>query len=130
MDEAIRWTSFALTALMCALLLRRAEPSHGLILSLAVSAIIGLAALSGFSFLTAYLHANELLFAAADGTVSILFRILGITLTTCFGAQACRDCGEGSLAMQLELLGGILSLVNALPLMSGVLTLLQSFNGQ
>lgn len=128
MEDAIRWTSFVLAALLCAVILKKAEPSYGFLLTLAVSIMVSVAAISGISVLTDYLHENVSLFTGLSDTLFILFRILGITLITCFGAQVCRDCGEGTLAMQLELLGGTLSLVQALPLFTEILSLLCSFD--
>lgn len=124
MEEAIRWTSFVLAALLCVLLIKKAEPSYGFVLTLAVSVMVAVAAISGISVLTDYLRDHASLFSGVSDTVFILFRILGITLMTGFGAQTCRDCGEGTLAMQLELLGGTLSLVQALPLLTEILSLL------
>lgn len=124
MEEAIRWTSFVLAALLCAVLIKKAEPSYVFLLTLAVSVMVAVAAISGISVLTDYLREHASLFAGVSNTIFILFRILGITLMTGFGAQTCRDCGEGTLAMQLELLGGTLSLVQALPLLTEILSLL------
>ncbi|PWL53446.1 MAG: hypothetical protein DBY36_03110 [Clostridiales bacterium] len=129
MEEAVRYTSFAIAAVLCAVLIKKAEPSYGFMLTLTASICVCVAAMAALSVLADYARETEDLFKGAEGAVEILIKILGITLTTCFGAQVCRDCGEGSLAFQLELLGGALGLINALPLLSGVLAILRSFMG-
>ena len=123
----MRYTSFAIAAVLCAMLIKKAEPSYAFLVTLTASILVCIAAVAAISVLTDSPRETESFFQGAEGAVGILIKILGITVTTCFGAQVCRDCGEGSLAFQLELLGGALGLIHALPLLSGVLAILRSF---
>ena len=128
MEEAIRYTALALTALICVLVLKKAEPNVATVVSLAVATAIGTAALTAFSVAADFIRERT---AAEDavGVMPILLKVIGTVWITGFGAQTCRDCGEGTLAMQLELLGGALAFVQVLPLLSAVLTMLGSLSG-
>jgi stage III sporulation protein AD len=64
---------------------------------------------------------------AVDGATVILFKVLGITMITRIGAQLCKDAGEGSLSLKLEMLGSALALITSLPLLSGILNIASSF---
>ncbi len=129
MEEAIRYTALAVTALLCGLLLRKAEPTAATAISLIAAAAIGTAAVTVFSVVGEFIREAESLIPGAEGTTALLLKVLATVLITGFGAQMCRDCGEGSLAMQLELLGGLLAFTEALPLVTGVLALLRSLAG-
>ena len=51
----------------------------------------------------------------------ILFRSIGICYITHLACGVCRDCGEGSLAVQAELAGRAALILNALPLFTEVI---------
>lgn len=126
MEEAIRYTSAALAAVICAVIVRRVEPTHGTLITVFTAAVLGVAAVSVIGEAADYAVESARIFAGAEDAVAILLRVLGIAVATGFGAQVCRDCGEGALAWQLELLGGALSLVQTIPLADGVLRILRS----
>jgi hypothetical protein len=54
-----------------------------------------------------------------------LLRTTGISLITGLGAQLCRDAQAGSLALTLELCGGVCAIYAALPLLRAVMNLIQ-----
>lgn len=53
--------------------------------------------------------------------LTTLLKILGIAYITEFGAQICRDAGEGAVASKIELAGKVLILVLALPIFAALL---------
>ena len=126
MEEAIRYTTAALAAVICAVLVRRLEPTHGALLTVFAAAVLGVAAVSVLGVVADYAVQAAQGFTGAADAVAVLLRVLGIAVATGFGAQVCRDCGENALAWQLELLGGALSLVQTIPLADGVLSVLRS----
>ncbi|MBR5520196.1 MAG: stage III sporulation AC/AD family protein [Clostridia bacterium] len=125
MEEAIRYTALAITALICVLVLKKAEPNVAIAISLAAAAMVGTAALTAFSVVADFVRERAAVEDTA-GIVPILMKVIGTVWITGFGVQTCRDCGEGTLAMQLELLGGVLAFVQVLPLLSAVFTMLES----
>jgi stage III sporulation protein AD len=50
-----------------------------------------------------------------------LLRVIGVAYIAEFGAQVCRDAGEGSIAMKIELAGKLIILVMAIPILIAVL---------
>ena len=129
MNEALRYTALVLAVLVCVLLLKKAEPTAATAVSLIGAAAIGAAAVTAFSVVVDFLRETEPMIEGAEGVVPLLLKVLATVLTTGFGAQACRDCGEGSLAMQLEFLGGVLAFVQVLPLLGGVFSMLREMAG-
>ena len=107
-------------ALLCAaagLLLRRNAPEAALALSVAGGVFLLCTALPALSETLEFLRA-----LTPDGVagecLSPLLRVTGIVLLARLGAELCRDAGEGSLALRVELLGTALALASSLPLFS------------
>jgi stage III sporulation protein AD len=62
--------------------------------------------------------------ADIDGMyLGILLKIIGIAYITEFGAEICRDAGEGSIASKIELAGKTIVAVMAVPIITSVLDL-------
>lgn len=59
--------------------------------------------------------------------LEILLRIIGIAYIAEFGAQVCRDAGEGSTAGKIEFAAKILILVIALPIVTAVIESIINF---
>lgn len=49
--------------------------------------------------------------------ITIIFKIIGIAYLAEFGAQICKDAGEGVIAQKIELAAKILIMLIALPIM-------------
>ena len=60
--------------------------------------------------------------ALPDGTLSLLFKAMGIAFLTQIGASVCRDCGENGLATWVEMAGKIEILLLSFPLIRDVLS--------
>ena len=53
--------------------------------------------------------------------LTTIFRIIGIAYITEFGAQVCRDAGEGAVAGRIEFAGKIIIMVLAIPIIAAIL---------
>ena len=62
-----------------------------------------------------------------DGTLTILFKMLGITYIGEFASSICKDAGYASLAGQIELFAKISILVLSIPCIGNILELLDAF---
>lgn len=58
--------------------------------------------------------------------LTIIFKGLGICYITQLSCDCCRDCGESSIASQLELAGRIAMLVIALPLFRALIGIIEA----
>lgn len=56
--------------------------------------------------------------------ISTIFKIVGIAYVTEFGAQICRDAGEGAIASKVEFAGKVLIMVLATPILLALLDLI------
>jgi stage III sporulation protein AD len=104
-----------------AVLLRQERPEMALILVLGFGVIVFLfvlgklgAIINVFQDVTRRAQVDELYLAT-------LLKILGIAYIAEFGAQVCRDSGEGTVANKIELAGKVLIMILALPIFAAIL---------
>ncbi|MDD4262449.1 MAG: stage III sporulation protein AD [Syntrophaceticus schinkii] len=119
--EILNIVGIALVVTVFAVLLREVRPEMALLLALGFGVLIFILVLSKmgaiinlFRDLTHKAQVDELYLLT-------LLKILGIAYIAEFGAQICRDAGEGTIASKIELAGKILILLLALPIFTAVL---------
>lgn len=127
MDEAIKYTLIALAALVCILLLKKNENAFALLITICTVLIGSYGIIGAVSVIRDFAVKIEAVSGALEGASAILFKVLGISMITRIGAQLCKDTGEGSLGMKLEILGSALATICALPLFNGILSIASSF---
>lgn len=56
--------------------------------------------------------------------MGILLKIIGIAYISEFGAEICKDAGEGSIAAKIELAGKVTVIIIAIPIVTSLLDLI------
>lgn len=120
--EIIKIVILALTAVMLILVVKDSKSGvQAVYISLFVGAVIFLmvlpkigAVLHVFNDLATKAHINEFFLAT-------VMKIIGISYVAEFGAQVCRDAGEGAIASKVQFGAKILIMVLALPIMIAIL---------
>ncbi|HEY8395008.1 MAG TPA: stage III sporulation protein AD [Thermaerobacter sp.] len=114
----------ALVASVLLVLLRQARPEWAVLLSLVTAAAV-LLLLAGQVRAVINVIAEVADRASLDMRyMDVLLRIVGVAYLSEFGAQLCRDAGEGALAAKVELAGKIIILLLSVPVLMAVLELL------
>ena len=113
----------ALVGVVLVLTLGRKE--MGLVLSVAVCAMIALAAAEYLEPVLDLLRRLEELGGLDGAMIAVLLKCVGIGLITEIAGMVCTDSGNASLAKALQLLGTAAVLWLAVPLFDGLLTLIQ-----
>ncbi len=110
-----------LVAAVLAVVIRHNKPEMALFLSIAVGIIIFMALLAKVGSVLDVL--KELSSRANLSMVYLgtILKIVGIAYIADFGAQICRDAGEGAVASKIEFAAKILVLVLAVPIVVAVL---------
>ncbi len=103
------------------LLIRRFNPELAPPLSLCLTILLTLSALAALVPLLSYLQELEL--GKFDQYLPYLLKSMGISLISSTASDLCRDCGEGSVASKLEMLGKCEIVVLSLPLLRELLSL-------
>jgi len=124
--EIFRLLGLALVGTLLTVFVRERNREFGLLLSLLTGLLLLLLLIQPISSVLEGI--NDL---AARGRVNLVYvttvlKVTGIALVTEFGAQLCRDSGEGAIAKKVEAGGKLLILLLALPVFSVILDSLLS----
>jgi stage III sporulation protein AD len=108
-------------ASIIAVILKEERPEIALILSMVTGLLI-------FVFLINKLNSviTILKYFASRTNIDILYfstimKVIAIAYITEFGAQICRDSGEGTIASKIELAGKVMIMVAAIPILAALL---------
>lgn len=122
--EIIQIVSIGLIAAILSIILKEEQPEFSMIISLLAGTIIFLmmiskvqAVLQVFSNLSSKMNIDVLY-------LTTIFKIIGIAYITEFGAQVCKDAGEGSIATKIEFGGKILIMILSIPILMALLDLI------
>ncbi|MFZ5644052.1 MAG: stage III sporulation protein AD [Bacillota bacterium] len=119
--DIIQVVGLGLVVAVLAVILRNNKPEMAVFLSITAGIIIFLAMLGKISSVIEVikdLSARANLSMVYLGTI---LKIVGIAYIADFGAQICRDAGEGAVASKIEFAAKILVLVLAVPIVVAVL---------
>jgi stage III sporulation protein AD len=119
--QILQYVLLALAAVMISLVLKQVNRELALLLVL-VTGIGILVALLGH--IAQIVRLVEDIARRADvGNLHLgtLLRIMGVAYVAEYGAQICKDAGEGSLSVKVELAGKLIILVLAIPLILVIL---------
>lgn len=118
---AVQLAGFAVCAAAIALVMRKMRPEAATVLVIAAGLLAMTAVLPLLGQMLAGVKALAQRGGLQEEYMSSLLKIAGISLLMEFAAQTCRDAGEDSLAVKVELAGRIMLIVLALPVMDTLL---------
>ncbi|MCL1924116.1 MAG: stage III sporulation protein AD [Defluviitaleaceae bacterium] len=113
--------------LICAvisILLKRFGAEMGMLVSLASGALIFFIILPYLSNVMLVLTSLTDNISVGSEHIAIIFRVLGVAYIAEFGAQVCKDSGEGAIASKIELGGKVIIMVISAPIIVSFLNLI------
>ena len=123
MESIAKIAAIAVTAALCAVVVKKQVPELGLVLGLVAGALI-----LSYS-ITALQGVRELLETLAEtaglspALLTPVIKTTGIAIVTKIAAETCRDAKEGGIASFVETAGAAGALFVCLPLMQTVLSM-------
>ncbi|HZX21361.1 MAG TPA: stage III sporulation protein AD [Clostridia bacterium] len=115
--EIFQIVAIGLIAAILSVLIKNEKPEIGMYISLVAGIIIFLFIITRLQSVIGILSqlANKI---NIDSTyLSIILKIVGIAYIAEFGAQVCKDAGEGVMASKIEFAGKVLIMVMAVPIL-------------
>lgn len=113
--------AFALVTAVLLVGLRRERPEVAVVLSVAAGAALLVFVLRQVAAVVEGVRAVVDRAGVDDRYVTSLLKVIGIAYLAEFGAQICRDAGEGALAAKVELAGKVFILALAVPVLLAVM---------
>ncbi|KUO71059.1 MAG: stage III sporulation protein AD [Clostridia bacterium BRH_c25] len=111
-------------AAVLAVLLKEERPEIAVMISIVTGLVI-------FMFLITRLNSvmTVLKYFASKANIDVLYfstilKVIAIAYITEFGAQICRDAGEGTIASKVELAGKVLIMVTAIPILAALMDIM------
>jgi stage III sporulation protein AD len=119
--DVLQIVAIGLIAAVLVVVVKSQKPELALLLSIAAGVIIFLLVLGKIGSIMDII--KELAAGAGINMVylSAILKIIGIAYIAEFGAQICRDAGEGAIATKIEFASKILIMVLAVPIVVAVL---------
>jgi len=122
--EIMRIVAVGIVAAVLALLLRDEKPEIAVLVSIVTGLVI-------FVFIISKLESvlTVLKYFAGKANIDVLYfstilKVIAIAYITEFGAQICRDAGEGTIASKVELAGKVLIMVLAIPILAALMDIM------
>ncbi|MBR2888760.1 MAG: hypothetical protein IKC09_00620 [Oscillospiraceae bacterium] len=126
MDIYFKTVAGALVAAVLCLTLAKQGKEFSLLLLVLVTGMITVLALEYLDPVMAFFRRLEDLIGLDSGVLRILLKIVGISVVGETAGMICADSGNGALAKGLQFLTGILVLWLSLPMLEGLLELMDS----
>ena len=121
MEVVGKMAALAVTAALCALVVRQSAREVGLVLSLAAGAIILTQALGAVEAIRSLMEELGDRAGLSPAVLDPVLKTVGIAVLTRVAAEVCRDAKESGIAAFVETAGAVMALYVALPLMRAVL---------
>jgi len=120
--ELVQIIGIAFIATLIVTLLKQTNaPSSAMAISLVVGISIFLALLDDIAYVFQVLEELALRANINQFYLATLLRIVGIAYLAEFGAQICRDAGEGALAGRIEFAAKVIIMVLAVPIIGAII---------
>lgn len=111
-------------AALLAVILKEEKPEMAVVISIVTGLVI-------FIFVITKLNSVMIVlkYFAAKANIDILYfstilKVIAIAYITEFGAQICRDAGEGAIAAKVEFAGKVLIMVIAIPILAALMDIM------
>ena len=119
----IKIASIALIALILIILLKRTNKEFVFLITIAATVILFGIIIDDFFDVINRIYSISSSIDNLNYYVSLMVKILGITLITQFIIDLCRDSGENALASQTEITSKILILIMVMPMFEAVMNI-------
>lgn len=119
--EMIQIIGLGFIVTLLILIIKQQRPEMAVQLSLALATIIFLLVLSKINVVLNLFRDLAEKANISQMYLNTILKIIGIAYVTEFGAQVCRDAGEGAVAGKIEFAGKVMVMVMAIPIIALVL---------
>ena len=125
MEVMINVAAGAVTAVLCGTVVRRAAPELGFLLALAAGVWVLWTVADSLKLVTEWMKWLCELAGLEDWLVEPVFKTVVLSIITRLTAEVCKSAGENGVAAFVETAGTILALAVSLPLVGGVLKMME-----
>ncbi|HWS29839.1 MAG TPA: stage III sporulation protein AD [Clostridia bacterium] len=114
----------SLAAVTVVLVLRAYRPEIAVQAAVAAGVVLLLIAVTELSGVMAMIDQIVTRYGLNSEHIKVVLKVIGIAYLAQFAAQTCRDAGEGAIASKVELVGRVLIVTVAVPVVISILNVL------
>ncbi len=127
MTEVIKVGALGIVGVLLAMQFKNQKPEYSMYIGFALSILIFCYALRQVEVVMQQLNLVRKYLGNAEGYLSILLKVIGITYICEFSAGICKDAGFGSVSEQIEILGKLSVIFAGLPILFAIIEQIQGF---
>ena len=116
--DMVQVIGIGMTAVLLILVVKRSHPELAVQITIVVAGIVFFLVLDKLRMIIELFTEMAKRAGIGEMYLIILLKIIGISYLVEFGAQVCRDAGEGAIASKIELAGKVMILVMAVPIIA------------
>lgn len=124
MADVLKVAALAITAALCATVVKKQARELGLVLALAAGALLLSYALHAIEGVRLFLDTLTEMAGLSPAVLAPVLKTVGIAIITRITAELCEDAGEGGIGSFVETAGAALALCVTVPLLQAVLSTL------
>ncbi len=125
MENIGKIAALAVTAALCAVVVRRQSPELGLVIGLTAGAVILAYSMTALTGIVEMMQTLADTAGLSPAILKPMVKTVGIGILTHLAAQVCRDAKETAIAAFVEMAGACAALLMCLPLMESVLAMVE-----
>jgi len=122
--EIFQIVAIAVVATVLSVLIKNQKPEIGIYISLVTGIVVFIFVVAKLQSVIEILNQLANKINIDDIYLSTILKIVGIAYIAEFGAQVCKDAGEGVIASKIEFAGKILIMVMAVPILVSLMDLI------
>ena len=124
MESIMQIAAIAVTAALCAAVVKKQAPEIGTVLALMTGVLILLLSYPAIKSIKELMKTLSETAGLAPAILTPVIKTAGIGIITKVAAELCRDAKEGGIASFLETAGAALAMVVCIPLVEAVLSMI------
>lgn len=124
MDIVIKGAAVGMISALCALLIKKSNQEIGLVVAIAASAVICIAAAELFGSISDLIHYAISKSGLSSAIFLPIIKCVGIAIIVNISASLCKDAGQAGIASAVDILGAAAALFTALPLIKSLLEII------
>ena len=126
MEMLIRVAVVAVVGSIIGLIIKKTNPETSLLLTIAISVFAIYLAFDVVTSVVGFIRSLSETAGISPAFLGVVLKTVGIAVITKISSDVCRDAGQSGVASGVELAGTVTAIYVSLPLMEGVIRMLNS----
>ena len=124
--DIVKIIGIGLVGAVSSMVVKEYKPPLAAAIAIITAVILFACVISGLSYIIDVIEIISAHIGISGEYISVIMKMIGIAYLAEFGAQVCKDAGEGAVAKKIELAGKVIIVSMSLPVLIALMNLLVS----